>query len=86
MQVVVGSSEAWQLPLDVVALEWKAELWSAGRSASRLEDASAGIRLAVESFTVSEGTVGWCTILAICRVLLSRPPSEVWMRTDPGAL
>ena len=52
MQVVVGSLEAWQLPLDVVALEWKAELWSAGRSASRLGDASAGIGLAEESFTV----------------------------------
>ena len=26
MQVVVGSAEAWQLPLNVVALEWKAEL------------------------------------------------------------
>ena len=52
MQVVVGFAEAWQLPLDVVALEWKAELWSAGRSASRLGDASAGIGLAEESFTV----------------------------------
>ena len=65
MQVVVGFAEAWQLPLDVVALEWKAELWSAGRSASRLGNAPAGIRLAAESFTLSEGTVGWCSFPSV---------------------
>ena len=60
-------------------------LWSAGRSASRLGDASAGIRLAVESFTVSGGTVGSYSFPAICQFLSSRPPSEVWMRMDLGA-
>ena len=88
MQVVVGSAGAWQLPLDVVALEWKAELL---RYAGF--DLLAGLHQGWEMHLLASGLQRSPSLYqrellagaASRRFLLSRLPSEVWMRTDLGA-